>query len=58
MKTSILTPVQPPTIEGSLAWIADDEIVEITPKYVRLRKRVLIRINVQLLRAPKEEEES
>ncbi len=37
----ILTPVQPMTIEKALDFIADDELVEITPKHVRLRKKDL-----------------
>lgn len=53
----ILTPVQPPTIEKSLAWIADDEVVEITPKFVRLRKRILDQAKRSIIRAPKEEDE-
>jgi GTP-binding protein len=29
------------TLERSLAWIADDELVEVTPKSIRLRKTIL-----------------
>ena len=29
------------TLERSLAWIDDDELVEVTPKSIRLRKAVL-----------------
>jgi GTP-binding protein len=29
------------TLEKSLAWIAEDELVEVTPKSIRLRKAVL-----------------
>jgi GTP-binding protein len=29
------------TLEKSIAWIADDELVEVTPKSIRLRKIVL-----------------
>jgi len=29
------------TLERALAWIGDDELVEITPKSMRLRKRLL-----------------
>ena len=29
------------TLERSLAWIADDELVEVTPKSIRLRKKIL-----------------
>jgi len=37
----ILKPVQPFTIEQALHFIADDELVEITPKTIRIRKAVL-----------------
>lgn len=37
----ILTPVQPMTIEKALDFISDDELVEITPKFVRIRKKDL-----------------
>jgi GTP-binding protein len=36
-----LTPPIKMTLERSLAWIADDELVEVTPKSIRLRKRHL-----------------
>ncbi|MEG6508040.1 translational GTPase TypA [Methyloligella sp. 2.7D] len=36
-----LTPPIKMTLERSLAWIADDELVEVTPKAIRLRKRHL-----------------
>jgi GTP-binding protein len=37
----IITPHQEMGLEAGIEWIADDELVEITPKSVRLRKRVL-----------------
>jgi GTP-binding protein len=37
-----LTPITPPTLEQSIAYIADDELVEITPESIRLRKRDLL----------------
>jgi GTP-binding protein len=37
----ILTPPIEMTLEMSLEWIAEDELVEATPKSVRLRKRLL-----------------
>ena len=37
-----LTPVMPLTLEQSIAYIEDDELVEVTPKSIRLRKRVLV----------------
>ncbi|GLK77141.1 GTP-binding protein [Methylopila jiangsuensis] len=36
-----LTPPIRMTLERSLAWIQDDELVEVTPKSIRLRKRLL-----------------
>ncbi len=37
----ILTPARKPTIESALEWIEDDELLEVTPKSLRLRKRLL-----------------
>ena len=37
----IITPHRKLTIESALEWIEDDELLEITPEYLRLRKRVL-----------------
>jgi GTP-binding protein len=37
----ILTPPREMTLERSLEWIAEDELVEVTPKSIRLRKRFL-----------------
>ena len=37
-----LTPVMPLTLEQSIAYIQDDELVEVTPKSIRLRKRALV----------------
>ncbi|MFZ1884586.1 MAG: translational GTPase TypA [Rhodoplanes sp.] len=36
-----LTPPMRMTLEKALAYIADDELVEVTPKAIRLRKRIL-----------------
>jgi GTP-binding protein len=36
-----LTPPRRPTLEQAIAYIGDDELVEVTPKAIRLRKRVL-----------------
>ena len=36
-----LTPPIKMTLERSLAWIQDDELVEVTPKSIRLRKAML-----------------
>jgi GTP-binding protein len=37
----ILTPPRQMTLERSLAWLADDELLEVTPQSLRLRKRHL-----------------
>jgi len=37
----ILTPPREMSLEKSLEWIAEDELVEVTPKSVRLRKKSL-----------------
>lgn len=36
-----LTPPRRLTLEQAIAYIDDDELVEVTPKAIRLRKRVL-----------------
>ncbi|HEX8292292.1 MAG TPA: translational GTPase TypA [Pyrinomonadaceae bacterium] len=48
-----LVPVKDLSLEQSLEFIADDELVEVTPKSIRLRKRVLASN-----RRPKKEKES
>lgn len=52
----ILTPVIPPTLEFCIAWIADDEVVEITPNHLRLRKRILDQNKRSIIRSPKDDE--
>jgi GTP-binding protein len=37
-----LTPVMPMTLEQAIAYIEDDELVEVTPQSIRLRKRELV----------------
>lgn len=37
----VLTPVPPMTLEKAIQFIADDEMVEVTPKIIRLRKTIL-----------------
>ncbi|HEX2593144.1 MAG TPA: translational GTPase TypA [Rhizomicrobium sp.] len=37
-----LTPVTPMTLEQSIAYIGDDELVEVTPQSIRIRKRELV----------------
>jgi GTP-binding protein len=53
----ILTPVQKMTLEWAIAWIADDEVVEVTPKFIRLRKRVLAQNKRSIIRSVKDEDE-
>jgi GTP-binding protein len=36
-----LTPIVPMTLEQAIAYIEDDELVEVTPLSIRLRKRTL-----------------
>jgi len=37
-----LTPIVPLTLEQSIAYIEDDELVEVTPQSIRLRKKALL----------------
>ncbi|MCS6920960.1 MAG: hypothetical protein NZM07_03395, partial [Elioraea sp.] len=37
----LLTPARKMSLEQAIAWIDDDELVEVTPSAIRLRKRVL-----------------
>jgi GTP-binding protein len=39
--TAGISGIRPMPLEASLAWIAEDELVEVTPKAIRSRKRVL-----------------
>jgi len=36
-----LTPARIMTLEQCLEWIDDDELVEVTPKSIRIRKKIL-----------------
>jgi len=36
-----LTPIQPMSLEAALEFIADDELVEVTPQSIRIRKQIL-----------------
>ncbi|PKL23171.1 MAG: translational GTPase TypA [Spirochaetae bacterium HGW-Spirochaetae-3] len=36
-----LTPIQPMTLERAIQFLADDEMVEVTPNFIRLRKTIL-----------------
>ena len=37
----VLTPVVPITLEKAIQFIREDELIEVTPKSIRLRKAVL-----------------
>ena len=39
----IITPHREMGLEAGIEWIGDDELVEVTPQSIRLRKRVLSR---------------
>jgi GTP-binding protein len=40
-ENTILSPPRPLTIESALEWIEEDELLEVTPQSLRLRKRIL-----------------
>jgi GTP-binding protein len=37
----VLSPIKPPTLEQAISFIREDELVEVTPRAVRMRKAVL-----------------
>jgi GTP-binding protein len=45
-------------LEWALAWIADDEVVEVTPNHLRLRKRILQENKRSIIRTPRDEEKA
>jgi GTP-binding protein len=49
----VLAPVKPMTLERAINFIQDDEMVEVTPKSIRLRKTILSAQKRYTLRAPK-----
>lgn len=53
----VLTPVLPLTIEWGIAWIADDELLEVTPNFLRLRKRILDSTKRSVKRGAEDEDE-
>jgi GTP-binding protein len=53
----LLTPVQPVTLEQAINFIGPDELVEVTPKNLRLRKSVLSAQKRHTLRARKGKED-
>ncbi len=52
----ILVPVTPMTIDWAIAWLADDEVLEVTPANLRLRKRILEENRRSIIRQPKRSE--
>ena len=40
-EATILTPPREMSLDAALEWIADDELVEVTPESVRMRKKIL-----------------
>jgi GTP-binding protein len=50
-ESTVCSPVKPMTIERAINFIKDDEMVEVTPKSVRLHKRVLSAQKRHLIRA-------
>jgi GTP-binding protein len=53
----ILTPVPPLTLEWCIAWMGEDELLEVTPKFLRMRKRVLDQNKRTIIRSPKDNED-
>jgi GTP-binding protein len=53
----VLAPVKPMTLERAINFIQDDEMVEVTPKSIRLRKTILSAQKRYTLRAPKIKED-
>jgi GTP-binding protein len=45
-----LSPPRRPTLETAIEWIADDELVEVTPEAIRIRKRYLAESERRLAR--------
>ena len=52
----ILAPPAQLTLERALEYIAEDELVEITPNHIRLRKRVLAANQRSVIRGEKKKE--
>jgi len=50
----ILSPIKPPTLEQAISFIREDELVEVTPRSVRMRKVVLSAQKRYSLRGAKE----
>ena len=52
-ESTACSPVKPMTLERAINFIADDEMVEVTPRSIRLHKRVLSRQKRHQMRPPK-----
>jgi GTP-binding protein len=52
-ESTACSPVKPMTLEWAINFIADDEMVEITPRSIRMHKRVLSRQKRHQMRSPK-----
>jgi GTP-binding protein len=52
----ILTPVPDMTLEWAIAWLGDDEVLEVTPGHLRLRKRILDQNKRTIIRSPKDDD--
>jgi GTP-binding protein len=52
-ESTICSPVKPMTLERAINFIKDDEMVEVTPKSIRLHKRVLSAQKRRLIRSVK-----
>lgn len=52
----ILTPARPMTLESAIHFIGEDELVEVTPLSIRLRKAVLTAQQRHMMRASKKKE--
>ena len=52
-ESTVCSPVKPMTLERAINFLADDEMVEVTPRSIRLHKRVLSRQKRHQMRPPK-----
>jgi GTP-binding protein len=52
-ESTACSPVKPMTLERAINFIADNEMVEVTPKSIRMHKRVLSRQKRYQMRPPK-----
>jgi GTP-binding protein len=51
----ILAPPVQITLERAMEFIAEDELIEVTPNHIRLRKRALAANQRSVVRGPKKE---